>query len=61
MVNSMVRDGRYRQVSSSVWNCSLGYRLKYSRTAGLAVELSLVNFSRMNGSLGTMALNARNP
>src|SRR5260370_26448103 len=40
------------QVSSSVWNCSLGY-LKYSRTALLAVELSLVNFSRTNGSLGT--------
>jgi hypothetical protein len=47
-------------VFTSVWNCSLGHRLKYSLTALLAVELSLVNFSRINGSLG-MALLKRDP
>ena len=58
MVNSKFCDWRRRQLSSSVWNCSLGYRLKYSLIARLAAERSFVNFSRTNGSLGTGAIKA---
>jgi hypothetical protein len=56
MVNSKFCDWRRRQLSSSIWNCLLGYRLKYSIIARLAAERSFVNFSRMYGSGGTTVL-----
>jgi len=43
-----------------VWYCPFGKRWKYSAASFLAAVRSFVNFSRTNGSLGTMALNARN-
>ena len=56
IVNSKFCDRRRRQLSSSVWNCSLGYHLKYCLIAFLAAERSFVNFSRMKGSLGMAGL-----
>ena len=52
MVNSILADCRLRQLSTSVWYRSFGNRWKYSAASFLAAVRSLVNFSRMNGSLG---------